>query len=94
MSLKFRNASFSPVTLITAERQKLFIAAKTFELPSCDQKLVGKSSVWETWANSAVAKASQLKTLEDVVKHSETFETAQHDQIQPQGSSEVMAAHL
>ena len=39
-----------------------------------------------------LAKASQLNTLEDVIKHSEAFETAQRDQIQPQGSSEVMAA--
>ena len=54
MSLKFRNAIFSPVSLVTAEQQKLFIAAKAFELRSRDQKLAGKSSVWETWANSTV----------------------------------------
>ena len=41
-----------------------------------------------------LAKASQLKTLEDVIKHSEAFETAQRDQIQLQGSSEVMAARM
>ena len=40
------------------------------------------------------AKASQLNTLENVIKHSETFETAQRDQIQPRGSSEVMAARI
>ena len=46
----------------------------------------------ESIQTDILAKASQLKTLEDVIKHSEAFETAQHDQIQLQGSSEVMAA--
>ena len=41
-----------------------------------------------------MAKASQLKTLEHVIKHSEAFETAKRDQIQLQGRSEVMAARM
>ena len=48
----------------------------------------------ESIQTDILAKASQLKTLEDVIKHSEAFETAQRDQIQLQGSSEVMAARM
>ena len=48
----------------------------------------------ESIPTDILAKTSQLKTLEDVIKHSEAFEIAQSDQIQLQGNSEVMAARM
>ena len=73
-----------------------------FQCPNChfdlqsinikDQFIRGLHN--ESIQTDIIAKASQLKTLEDVIKHSEAFETAQCDQIQLQGSSEVMAAHM
>ena len=46
----------------------------------------------DTLQTDILSKASQLKTLEDVVKHAEAFEAALRDQQTLQGSSEVMAA--
>ena len=43
----------------------------------------------ETLQTDILAKASQLKTLEDVVKHAEGFEAAQRDQSQLQTNPEV-----
>ena len=73
-----------------------------FQCPNChfdfqsinikDQFIQGLQN--ESIQTDILAKASQLKTLEDVIKHSEAFETAQRDQIQLQGSSEVMAARM
>ena len=73
-----------------------------FQCPNChfdlqsinikDQFIRGLHN--ESIQTDILAKASQLKTLEDVIKHSEAFETAQRDQIQLQGSSEVMAARM
>ena len=73
-----------------------------FQCPNChfdlqsinikDQFIRGLQN--ESIQTDILAKASQLKTLEDVIKHSEAFETAQRDQIQLQGSSEVMAARM
>ena len=48
----------------------------------------------ESIQTDILAKASQLKTLEDVIKHSETFETAQRNHIQLQGSSAMMTASM
>ena len=48
----------------------------------------------DTLQTDILTKASQLKTLEDVVKHAEAFETALRDQQSLQGSSEVMSARL
>ena len=71
-----------------------------FQCPSCHfdlQSINIKDQFIRGLQNESIQidrKASQLKTLEDVVKHSEAFETAQCDQIQLQGSSEVMAARM
>ena len=48
----------------------------------------------ESIETDILAKVTQLKTLEAVIKHLKAFETAQHDQIQLQGSSELMAARM
>ena len=66
-----------------------------FELQSInikDQIIRGLQN--ESIQTDILAKASQLKTLEGIIKHSEAFETAQCDQIQLQGSSEVMIEHM
>ena len=41
-----------------------------------------------------LAKATQLKTIDNVVKHAEAFETALRDQSQLHSSAEVHAAHV
>ena len=46
----------------------------------------------DTLQTDILAKASQLKTLEEVIKHAEAFEAGLRDQQALQGSSEVMAA--
>ena len=45
----------------------------------------------ETLQTDILAKASQLKTFEEVVKHAEGFEAAQRDQSQLQTNPEVLA---
>lgn len=47
----------------------------------------------ETLQVDVLAKASQLTTLEDILKHAEAFETALRDHAQLQDTSDVMAAH-
>ena len=46
----------------------------------------------ESLQTDILAKASHLKTLEDIIKHAEAFEAAMRDQQKLQNSSEVMAA--
>jgi len=55
-----------------------------------DQFIRGLSN--DTLQIDVLAKASQLKTLEDVLKHSEAFETALRDQTHLQNTSDVMSA--
>ena len=42
---------------------------KTFELQSSDQKLAGKFSVWDTWANSAVLVLEFMVVIPIVFLH-------------------------
>ena len=97
---------YSPTTGRINQRFCCYIRSSApdckFQCPNChfdfqsinikDQFIRGLHN--ESIQTDILAKASQLKTLEDVIKHSEAFETAQRDQIQLQGSSEVMAARM
>ena len=62
-----------------------------FQCPDCHfdlQSINTKDQFIQGLQNERhISKVSQLKTLEDVIKHSEAFKTAQRDQIQLQGSS-------
>ena len=71
-----------------------------FSCPACktdissinikDQFIHGFHS--KTLQTDILAKATQLKTINDVVKHAEAFETALHDQSQLHSSAEVHGA--
>ena len=72
-----------------------------FQHPNCHWPPIYKyqRSVYSRLTNESIhtdisAKANQLKALEDVIEHSEAFDTAQHDQMQLQGSSEMIAARI
>ena len=71
-----------------------------FSCPACktdissinikDQFICGLHS--KTLQTDILAKAAQLKTIDDIVKHAEAFETALHDQSQLHSSAEAHAA--
>ena len=71
-----------------------------FSCPNCQHDLSSshirdqfiRGLINETLQIDVLAKASQLQTLEDILKHAEAFETALRDHAQLHDSSEAMAA--
>jgi len=70
-----------------------------FACPSCQHDL-SPSYIWdqlirglhnETLQVDILAKATQLKTMEDVIKHVDVFESALQDNAHLQDTSEAMA---
>ena len=82
--------------MLTKENSKKMLTNQLFNYifnsNTKDQFLHGLQN--ETLQTDLLAKASQLQTIKDIVKHAEAFETAVHDQSQLLTLAEAQAAQI